>query len=136
MYFSIVLPIINWILSFIQVKLSYAILKFLEVLNRNSSYYYTNSNRLSSSNKEQYSFIAYVPFILCLFAVQVYYAQQYYKISYVFITNFVTRLLTLILLYSLPSKILSLPIFLYYLALLYYLFGICMKKIMTISWRL
>lgn len=133
MYFSIVLPIINWILSFIQVKLSYAILKFLEVLNRNSSYYYTNSNRLSSSNKEQYSFIAYVPFILCLFAVQVYYAQQYYKISYVFITNFVTRLLTLILLYSLPSKILSLPIFLYYLALLYYLFGICMKKIMTIS---
>jgi hypothetical protein len=133
LYFSIVLPIINWILSFIQVKLSYAILKFLEVLNRNSSYYYTNSNRLSSSNKEQYSFIAYVPFILCLFAVQVYYAQQYYKISYVFITNFVTRLLTLILLYSLPSKILSLPIFLYYLALLYYLFGICMKKIMTIS---
>jgi hypothetical protein len=59
--------------------------------------------------------MAYFPFALCLFAVQMYYAEQYYKISYVFITNFVTLLLTVILLYSLPSKIFTLPILLYYL---------------------
>lgn len=115
---SIVLPIINWILSFIQVKLSYVILKFFEVLLTIAIALTITITLIDYHlviNREQYSFIAYVPFFICLFAVQMYYAQQYYKISYVFITNFVTLLLTLILLYSLPSKILSLPIFLYYL---------------------
>ena len=59
--------------------------------------------------------MAYSPFALCLFAIQLGYAEQNYKISFIFITNFVTLLLTLVLLYSLPSKIFSFPILLYYL---------------------
>lgn len=115
---SIVLPLINWGLSFIQVPSSYAILKFFEVLLTVAiglTITITLINYHLVLNREQFSFIAYVPFLLCVFAVQIYYAQQYYKISYIFITNFVTLLLTLILLFLLPSKILSLPIFIYYL---------------------
>nr|YP_010437035.1 hypothetical protein NQY40_mgp47 [Ulva meridionalis]UTA96509.1 hypothetical protein [Ulva meridionalis]UTA96569.1 hypothetical protein [Ulva meridionalis]UTA96731.1 hypothetical protein [Ulva meridionalis] len=115
---SLLLALINWLLSLIQIKLPYTILKFFEVL-------LTLVIALTISitlidyhiviNREQYSPMAYFPFALCLFAVQMYYAEQYYKISYVFITNFVTLLLTVILLYSLPSKIFTLPILLYYL---------------------
>lgn len=114
---SLVLAIINWVLSFIQIKLPYSIFKFFEILLTLVIAFTITITLIDYHvviNREHFSPTAYIPFGLCLFAVQTYYAQQYYKISYVFITNFVTLLLTLILFYFVPYKILSLPIFLYY----------------------
>lgn len=115
---SLVLAIINWVLSFIQIKLPYSIFKFFEILLTLVIAFTITITLIDYHvviNREHFSPTAYIPFGLCLFAVQTYYAQQNYKISYVFITNFVTLLFTLIALNSLPTKIFTLPIMLYYL---------------------
>lgn len=115
---SLLLALINWLLSLIQIKLPYTIFKFFEVLLTlviALTITITLIDYHIVINREQYSPMAYFPFALCLLTVQIAYAEQNYKISYIFITNFVTLLLTLILLNCLPTKIFTLPILLYYL---------------------
>ena len=136
---SLLLALINWLLSLIQIKLPYTIFKFFEVLLTlviALTITITLIDYHIVINREQYSPMAYFPFALCLLTVQIAYAEQNYKISYIFITNFVTLLLTLILLNCLPTKIFTLPILLYYLVHTIVLLILGSKNHGRILWRL
>lgn len=123
---SLLLPLINWALSllFTRVQLPRTLLVFAEILLVVVTLLAITAALLDFHliiNRREYTPIIYAPlavfgpYLVCLAIIQLFYARQEYKISYIFITNFVTLGLTLLVLYILPAFILyTVPILVYY----------------------
>lgn len=117
---SILLPVINWALSFFQltqVKWLRTLFVLAEVLLTAATLLAVITTLLDYHlivNRIEFTPTIYLPYFVSLAIVQMFYVRQQYKICFIFATNLITFGLTLLALYILPAILYTMPILLYY----------------------